>query len=376
MQRKDLLKVVKRVVVKVGTSTLTHQTGLLNIYRIEKLVRQLADLHNQGFEIILVTSGAVGAGMGKLGLQQRPKTLPEKQAIAAVGQVALIHLYQKLFSEYGKNIAQLLLTKDDIANRERYLNARNAFSALLAKGVIPIVNENDAVVIDEIKVGDNDTLSALVANLIDADLLVLLSDIDGLYTVNPHMDSSAKLLNIILEISDDIRAMAGDVGSKFGTGGMVSKIKAAEIAVAGGVNMIIANGEDPKILLGIVSGEDIGTLFAKNNKKGITAKKHWITYSSHKRGEVVIDQGAVIALRQKKSLLPCGIALISGDFQKGATVSISDTNQQEIATGLVNYSSQDLAKIKGCKSSEIANILGYRDYNEVIHVDNMFLKEH
>ncbi|MBY7734185.1 glutamate 5-kinase [Francisella philomiragia] len=374
MQRKDLLNVVKRVVVKVGTSTLTHQTGLLNINRIEKLVRQLADLHNQGYEVILVTSGAVGAGMGKLGLQQKPKTLPEKQAIAAVGQVALTHLYQKLFSEYGKNIAQLLLTKDDIANRERYLNARNAFSALLAKGVIPIVNENDAVVIDEIKVGDNDTLSALVANLIDADLLILLSDIDGLYTANPRMDSSAKLLNIIPEISDDIRAMAGDVGSKFGTGGMATKIKAAEIAVAGGVNMIIANGEDPKILLEIVSGEDIGTLFAKNNKKEITAKKHWITYSSHKRGEIVIDQGAVLALKQKKSLLPCGVLSINGDFQKGATVIISNDKQEEIATGLVNYSSQDLEKIKGCKSSEIANILGYRDYNEVIHVDNMFLR--
>ncbi|WP_150467653.1 glutamate 5-kinase [Francisella sp. SYW-9] len=376
MQRKDLLKIVKRVVVKVGTSTLTHQTGLLNINRIEKLVRQLADLHNQGFEVILVTSGAVGAGMGKLGLQQKPKTLPEKQAIAAVGQVALTHLYQKLFSEYGKNIAQLLLTKDDIANRERYLNARNAFSALLAKGVIPIVNENDAVVIDEIKVGDNDTLSALVANLIGADLLILLSDIDGLYTANPRINSLAKLLNIISEISDDIRAMAGDVGSKFGTGGMATKIKAAEVAVAGGVNMIIANGEDPKILLDIVSGENIGTLFAKNNKKEITAKKHWITYSTHKLGEIVIDQGAVIALKQKKSLLPCGILSINGDFQKGATVIISNDKQEEIATGLVNYSSQDLTKIKGYKSYEIANILGYRDYNEAIHVDNMFLKEH
>lgn len=376
MQRKELLNAVKRIVVKVGTSTLTHQTGLLNIYRIEKLVRQLSDLHNQGYEVILVTSGAVGAGMGKLGLQQKPKTLPEKQAVAAVGQVALTHLYQKLFSEYGKNIAQLLLTKDDVANRERYLNARNAFSALLAKGVIPIVNENDAVVIDEIKVGDNDTLSALVANLIDADLLIILSDIDGLYTANPRIDSSAKLLNIIPEISDDIRAMAGDVGSKFGTGGMATKIKAAEIAVAGGVNMVIASGEDPKILLEIILGHDIGTLFAKNNKKEITAKKHWITYSSHKRGEIIIDKGAVTALKQNKSLLPCGIISINGDFQKGATVVVCSEDTQEIATGLVNYSSQDLAKIKGHKSYDIANILGHCDYNEVVHVDNMFLKEY
>ncbi|RUS68958.1 hypothetical protein EGW08_023277, partial [Elysia chlorotica] len=261
------LKNIKRIVIKVGTSTLTHSTGLLNIYRIERLVRQLADLHNQNYEVILVTSGAVGAGMGKLGLQQKPKTLPEKQAVAAVGQVALTHLYQKLFSEYGKNIAQLLLTKDDIANRERYLNARNAFSALLEKGVIPVVNENDAVVIDEIKVGDNDTLSALVANLINADLLIILSDIDGLYTANPRVDSNAKLLGVITEISDDIRAMAGDVGSKFGTGGMATKIKAAEIALAGGVNMIIASGEDPVIISNIVSGQDIGTLFLRSNKK-------------------------------------------------------------------------------------------------------------
>ncbi|MFC4892714.1 glutamate 5-kinase [Pseudofrancisella aestuarii] len=374
MSRKEYLRNTKRIVIKIGTSTLTHSSGLLNIDRIEKIVRQLSDLHNQGYEVVLVTSGAVGAGMGKLNLSNKPKTLPEKQAVAAVGQVALTHLYQKLFSEYGKNIGQLLLTKDDIANRERYLNARNTFFALINKGVIPVVNENDAVVVDEIKVGDNDTLSALVASLVEADLLVILSDIDGLYTANPKVDSSAKFLDTVLHISAEIKAMAGGAGSKFATGGMATKLKAGEIATKSGTNMIIACGENPQNIRKIIDGEDIGTLFLKDSKL-IAAKKHWISYSSNKKGILIIDDGAVEALYKSKSLLPCGVVKSEGDFSKGSTVAILNKYGEEIATGLSNYSSKEIELIKGNKSYDIVKILGYCDYNEIVHIDNLHIKE-
>lgn len=372
MNKKEYLKSVKRIVVKIGSSTLTHETGLLNLYRIEKIVRQLADLSNQGYEVILVSSGAIGAGMGKLNLDERPKTIPEKQALAAVGQVALIHIYQKYFSEYGKDVAQVLLTGDGISNRERYLNARNAFFTLFEYGVIPIVNENDAVVVDEIKVGENDTLSALVASLVDADLLIILSDIDGMFTANPQKDPDAKLIEVVEEINDEIRAMAGGSGSKFGTGGMATKIKAAEISVDSGTSMVIAKGDDPENIYKVVKGENIGTLFLKNDNK-LNAKKHWIIYSSKKEGEIIVDSGAVKALTKHKSLLPSGIKEIKGNFEKGNTVSVVSDSGEKIAVGLVNYSSSEINLIKGKKTKEIFNILSYKDYDEVIHINNMYI---
>jgi len=264
--RKEYLKDVTRIVVKVGTSTLTHSTGLLNLKRIEKIVRQLADVHNQGIEIVLVTSGAIGAGMGKLGLKARPKTMPEKQAAAAVGQGTLIHMYEKFFSEYGKTIAQILLTKEDIVDEERYSNARNTFFMLLSQGVIPIVNENDAVVTDEIRVGDNDTLSAMVTNLIEADLLIILSDIDGLYDSNPRTNPDAKIIYNVTKITDEIKTFAEGAGSSLGTGGMATKIKAAEIVVTENASMIIAEGSEPNIISDILEGREIGTLFERNTK--------------------------------------------------------------------------------------------------------------
>lgn len=264
--RKEYLKDVTRVVVKVGTSTLTHSTGLLNLKRIEKIVRQLADIHNQGIQVVLVTSGAIGAGMGKLGLKVRPKTMPEKQAAAAVGQGILIHMYEKFFCEYGKTIAQILLTKEDIVDEERYLNARNTFFMLLSQGVIPIVNENDAVVTDEIRVGDNDTLSAMVTNLIEADLLIILSDIDGLYDSNPRTNPNAKIIYNVAKITDEIKASAEGAGSSLGTGGMATKIKAAEIVVSGNASMIIAEGSEHNIISDILEGREIGTLFERNSK--------------------------------------------------------------------------------------------------------------
>jgi glutamate 5-kinase len=264
--RKEYLKDVTKIVVKVGTSTLTHSTGLLNLKRIENLIRQLADIHNQGIQVVLVTSGAIGAGMGKLGHKIRPETIPEKQAAAAVGQGILIHMYEKFFSEYGKTIAQILLTKEDIVDSTRYLNAHNTFSMLLSQGVIPVVNENDAVIVDEIKFGDNDTLSAMVTSLIGADLLIILSDIDGLYDSNPRTNPDAKIIYNVSEITNEIKESAEGAGTDLGTGGMATKIKAAEIVVAANASMIIAEGSQPNIINDILEGREIGTLFQKFDK--------------------------------------------------------------------------------------------------------------
>lgn len=259
--RKKHFKNIKKIVVKVGTSTLTHPTGLLDLNRMESIVRQLVNIHNQDIQVVLVSSGAIGAGMGKLGLKKRPKTIPEKQSIAAVGQGILLHMYEKLFSEYGKTIAQILLTKDDIDHQTRFFNARNTCLTLIDKHVIPIVNENDAVAVDEIKVGDNDTLSALVAKLIGADLLIILSDIDGLYDCNPKEYDGACLIHYVDKITPQLEAMAGNPGSILGTGGMITKINAAKIATSAGASMIIANGSIYNVINSILEGEEIGTLF-------------------------------------------------------------------------------------------------------------------
>ena len=270
MNKKDYLGEIKRVVIKVGTTTLTHETGLLNLERIEVLVRQIANLHNHGYEVILVTSGAIGAGMGKLNLKSRPKTLPEKQAVAAVGQVALIHLYQKIFAEYGKNVGQLLLTASDINERNRYLNGRNTCFALFNAGVIPVINENDAIAVEEIKVGDNDTLSAFVATLVDADLLIILSDIDGLFTDDPNTNPDAKFIDVVENLDDNLLNMGkGTSGSKVGTGGMATKLTAAQIASAAGVDMVIANGADFHIIHKITEGRRYGTLFVSQSKEEV-----------------------------------------------------------------------------------------------------------
>lgn len=371
--RKDYLGGISRVVVKVGTSTLTHASGLLNLARIESLVRQLADLHNQNLEVILVTSGAVGAGMGKLGLKVKPKTIPEKQAAAAVGQGILLHMYEKIFSEYGKTIAQILLTKDDFSNRNRFLNARNTFFALLEQGVIPIINENDAVVVDEIKVGDNDTLSALVASLVEADLLILLSDIDGLYDDNPNTNPNAKLIRFVKSITSDIEKMASGAGTKLGTGGMATKISAGKIATASGTAMVIANGAKPSVLQDIIDCKEIGTLF-KPKEHPLQAKKHWIAYSTDISGRVLVDEGAEKALIEEQcSLLSSGIFKVEGCFSEGSVVSIYNSSGKEIGRGVINYSSSEIELILGKRSSDIEKILGYKHFDEAIHRNNMVI---
>lgn len=373
MGRKEFLKDVKKVVVKVGTSTLTHDNGLLNYEIIEKLVRQLANLHNKGYEVVLVSSGAVGAGLGYLKNYKKPMSIPEKQACAAVGQVALIHIYRKIFSEYGKNIGQVLLTKDDIADRERYLNARDAFFELLENDIIPIVNENDVVVTDEIKVGDNDTLSALVSNLVESDLLIILTDIDGLYDKNPKAHEDARLIHTVEQLDQEIMESAGDTVSKFGTGGMITKLKAAEIVTAYGTDMIIARGKEENIINRLLNCEALGTIFLRN-KKIVNAKKQWIGFGTKTEGKIIIDAGAKQAIYNNNSLLPVGIKAVEGEFQRGSIVSICDEDNNEIGRGITNYDSDNLEKIIGVNSKDVRDILGFNSYDEVIHINRMMVK--
>jgi len=373
-QWKDILINAKRIVVKVGTSSLTHQTGKLNLFQLERLIRELADLANQGRQIILVTSGAVGAGIGKLGLRSKPKNMPEKQAAAAIGQGLLMHMYEKFFAEYGHIAAQILLTREDLADRKRYLNARNTFFALLNFGAIPIVNENDTVAVEEIRLGDNDTLSALVAGLIDADLLVLLTDIDGLYDHNPKTCTRAKLIPLIHEITPEIEAMAGGAGSELGTGGMETKLTAAKIAMSSGIPMIIANGENHKILHNILQADFQGTLFLPKEVR-LHTKKRWIAFGSDLQGRIYVDAGAEKAIvANGKSLLPAGITKVEGTFEAGNVVGLWGPTGSEFARGIVNYSSEEIAKIMGKNTQEIFAILGHKDYDEVIHRDNLVVK--
>jgi len=338
---------------------------------IEKLVRQITDLHNQGKEVLLVSSGAVGAGMGRLGITQKPKTIPEKQALAAVGQGLLMQVYAKLFSEYGKTVSQILLTREDLVERKRYLNARHALLTLLDYQMIPIINENDVVAVEELKFGDNDTLSALVASLVDADLLIILSDIEGLYTADPRKDPKAELLKQVVEITLEVEALAGGAGTLTGTGGMCTKIQAAKIATNSGVAMIIANGSQESIIPQLVAGKELGTLFLAKEHK-LHSRKRWLAFGIPVHGSLVVDKGAERALLERgKSLLPSGIIAVEGCFQVGDLVTVLSKEEQEIARGLVNYSSEEIAMIKGCSTKDIISLLGHKHYDEVIHRDNL-----
>ena len=372
--RELLLKNVQKIVVKVGTSTLTKSDGQLNIDKIKKIVLELSNLSDKGYDVTLVTSGAVGAGMGMLNMPERPKTLSEKQAVSAVGQVSLMHLYQTLFQEYNKVIGQLLLTKGEFSDRRRYLNVRNVCNTFFDKKIIPVINENDAIVADELKVGDNDTMSALVSGLIDADLVIILSDIDGLYNKNPQKYTDAKLIELVGDITEDVKNMAGGEGSKFGTGGMITKIIAAEMATKIGTNLVIANGDDPKNITRVVEKENIGTLFVRKNKK-ISSKKYWLAYGTNKKGIVTIDEGAEKALLNGKSLLPVGIKSVEGRFDEGAVIKIENLKKEIIATGITNYSSDEIEAIKGKQSEAIEEILGYQYHADVVHIDNMLVNK-
>ncbi|MGB9679454.1 MAG: glutamate 5-kinase [Thermoanaerobacteraceae bacterium] len=362
-----------RIVIKVGTSTLTYENGKLNLEIMEKLVRQIANLSNKGDQVILVTSGAIGAGMGKLNIKEKPKTIPEKQSLAAIGQGLLIEIYEKFFNEYGKTTAQILLTRDDFSERSRYLNISNALYNLFKLGVIPIINENDTVTVDEIKIGDNDSLGALVASLVEADLLVILTDIDGLYNKNPKQYHDAKIINEISEFSDDLFDIAGGAGTKRGTGGMFTKMQAAKICWNSGVKMVIANGKTDNILNKITKGEKVGTTFLPM-KNPINSRKIWIAFNARINGLLFVDEGAVKAITKNgKSLLPGGIIKSEGDYNIGDCVALFDEENREFARGLINYSSKDIEKIKGSKTHDIEKILGFKYYDEVIHRDNLVI---
>ena len=370
---RELLTKAKRIVVKVGTSTLTYDTGRLNLRRIEAIVKQLADLANQGKEIILVSSGAVGAGLAPLGFKEKPKDLVMKQAAASVGQGVLLHMYEKLFREYGHTVGQILLTREDSTNRSRYINLRNTLYALISLGVIPILNENDVVSIDEFKIGDNDTLSAIIASTVEADLLIILADIEGLYTANPQTNPDAELISEVEAITPHIYEISGGAGTSRGTGGMYTKIEAANIAVNSGVHMVVASGAHNDSIEVIAAGGLRGTHFVARDTKP-HMKKRWMAFGTRLKGSVSVDAGCANALLKKgSSLLPVGIIGVSGNFQEGETISIL-FNGEEIARGMVNFSSQDIEQIKGCNSHEITKRLQVENaHTEVIHRDNLVI---
>jgi len=371
--RKSLVK-ARRIVVKVGTSTLTYSNGHLNLQRIEQLVREIADLHNRGMEVLLVSSGAIGVGANRMGMKKIPRTLPEKQALAAIGQGALMQLYEKLFLEYSKIVAQVLLSREDMNERIRYLNATNALLAMLKMNVIPVINENDTVAVEEIKFGDNDTLSATVAGLVDADLLIILSDVDGLYSTDPREDDEAVLISQVEEITPEMEQSSLNRGSSFSSGGMYTKLQAAKMCMASGVSMVIANSEEKSIMRRIAAGEELGTIFIPCEKK-MHARDKWIAFGKVVQGKIAVDGGANTALLKRgKSLLPSGIIEVEGEFERGAVVAVINGDSDEIARGIVNYNSLEISLIKGKKTSEIEKILGEKDYDEVIHRNNLWVK--
>lgn len=363
------MKKYKRIVIKVGSTTLTHADGKLNKAIIKKLVKEISLLMDKGHEIVLVTSGAVAAGMGQLNLATKPSELDERQALAAIGQVELIQLYSNLFYAFDYHVAQLLLTRDDFSNRRRYLNARNTCSRLLEKRIIPIVNENDSVVINEIKVGDNDSLSAFVGALIDADLIILLTDIDGLYDDNPKTNPDAKIIREVHHIDNEILQKAGSSNSKFGTGGMLTKLYAADMALSNGTDLVITSGEDPHNITRVIRGDEIGTRFIAE-KPNLNARKYWLRYASALAGVVHLDEGAFKAISKGKSLLPAGIVNIEGRFERGSVIELCHNNEK-IAVGIANYKSSDIKKIMGKHTSEIKDILGYQYSDVVVHSDNI-----
>lgn len=361
----------KRVVIKIGTSSLIDSKGSLSQEKLLKIVEQCVKVRRLDKEIILVSSGAIASGREILKSLANRKDLPAKQALAAVGQIRLMQYYSHLFSLFQQSVAQILLTAEDLYDRRRYLNISYTFETLLKEGVIPIVNENDTVAVDEIKIGDNDTLSAKVACAVDADILIILSDVEGLYTKDPHFDPSAQLILEINEIDKSIEKIAGP-GK--GTGGMYTKIFSAKIVMEAGIPMVLAKSDEQDIITRIINGERIGTYFIPK-KKHKHRKKHWLLFITKPEGKVYIDDGAVEAiLNRGKSLLPVGIKKVEGNFSNGDVISICDLNGKEIGRGISNYSSLELSQIIGKSKEEIMELIDLT-YEEAIHRDNLVIKE-
>jgi glutamate 5-kinase len=371
--RDDLLKQAKRIVIKVGSSLVASQGTGLRPDRIEKLASEIAALRKDDREVLLVSSGAIISGIQKLGLAAYPKSLPVKQAAAAVGQSRLMWAYEKAFEPLGRLVAQVLLTHEDLADRRRFLNARHTLTTLIEFGVLPIINENDTVAVDEIRFGDNDALAAQVTHLVDADLLVILSDVDGLFTADPRRDPSATLIPLVTDITKDLEQRAGVSSSFEGTGGMATKIQAAKKVREYGVPTLIMNGEASEQLRDILQGKPGGTFFLPSDRR-LTSRKHWIGFTLRAKGQITVDEGAEDALvKRGKSLLASGITSVTGDFDQGDAVTCLNHHGKEFAKGLVNFSSGMLDRIKGLKSTEIHKAIGEQGYDEVIHRDNLVL---
>ncbi|WP_024872738.1 glutamate 5-kinase [Tolumonas lignilytica] len=363
----------KTIVVKLGTSILTGGTRKLDQAHMVELVRQCAALHRHGHQVVVVTSGAIAAGREKLGYPDLPPTMPNKQMLAAVGQCHLMQVWQNLFSIYGLQIGQLLLTRADLEDRERYLNARDTLQTLLHNRIIPVINENDAVAIAEIKVGDNDNLSARAAILADADLLILLTDQKGLFTADPRTNPEATLIEEVTEITDQLRSLAGDSISGLGTGGMSTKLQAADIACRSGIEVVIASGKTPEVVGRLANNEKVGTRF-KAQSNPLEGRKSWILAGPQSHGEIHIDAGAVKAVYEKgSSLLPKGITQISGEFGRGEAVRIITPEGKELARGITRYTADELERVRGHHSDEIEACLGYGYGPVAIHRDDMVL---
>lgn len=371
------LQSARRIVVKVGSRVLVEASGLPSRPRMASVVQQLAVLRREGRDVALVSSGAVGVGMEVLQWTARPTAIPDLQMAAAVGQSRLMARYDELFSAEQIRIGQLLLTHDALRDRERHLNARNTMMNLFRHGIVPIINENDVVSSEEIKFGDNDMLAALVAVLIPADVLVVLTTADGVQT--PATGEDARRIPYLASITDEVRALTRGKGSRFSTGGMASKLEAAQTAAQNGIPVVIADGARPDTILEVVAGRDVGTLVdaaADAPHGSLSGRKRWIAFFHRTSGELVVDDGACAALREKgKSLLPIGIREVQGDFPVGALVLVRSRHGRPIARGLVEYSSADIRRIRGKRTSEIEAVLGSKDYDEVIHRDNLVLEE-
>jgi glutamate 5-kinase len=360
----------KRLVVKVGSALVTNNGAGLDTAAIGEWARQIAELRARAREVVLVSSGAIACGMQRLGKSRRPNAVHELQACAAVGQMELVQAYERAFSAHGLYTAQVLLTHDDLADRKRYLNARSTLTTLLSLGVVPIINENDTVVTDEIKFGDNDTLGALVANLVEADCLLILTDQQGLYTADPRKDARATLVAEARAGDPALERMAGGAGTQYGKGGMITKVIAARRAAGSGAYTVIASGREPEVMTRLVRGEAIGTLLVATMPP-LSARKQWLADHLQLNGRLVLDAGAVKALGEGKSLLPIGVTEVQGEFERGAAVACVSPTGTEVARGLVNYGSSDARRIARHPSTDIEHILGYLDEPEMIHRDNL-----
>jgi glutamate 5-kinase len=370
--RKDLFGRVRRAVVKIGSGVLTHDDGL-NTRVIKRLAGEVSALVDEGHEVILVSSGAVASGMKKMDMTVRPADIPHKQAVAAIGQPRLMLEYEKSFSHYQKKAAQILLTRDDLSNRRRYLNARNTINVLLEWGIIPVINENDTVVVDELKFGDNDNLAAMITHLMDAQMLINLTDIDGFYDKDPGSHKDALLIPLVSRIGRAMEKAAHDIPGAFGIGGMSSKIRTAKKVTTSGIPMVIASGLKANVLKRLFEGKDVGTVFLPRREK-MGSRKCWIGFTLKATGTIKVDKGAAKAMfKHGRSLLPVGILDVEGEFGVGAAVNCIDPDGVAFARGLVNYTAVDIRKLMGVKTDQIEKRLGYKHYDEVIHRDNLVI---